>query len=998
MVDGCPSDKTLAAHVAGALDDAGADALRGHLDDCATCRELLVAIAHGTPPNTSLDHVPEAAIGGPCAGVPVELPERFAIEHILGQGGMGRVYAARDTELDRRVAVKVMRHDVGSEALAARLVRESRLMARLSHPGVVTIYDVGRHAGHVFIAMELIDGVTLLSWLRQRRRPWRAIVDVFVRAGAGLAAAHAAGLVHRDIKPENILVACDGDRITRVAVSDFGVARAASDEVDGETVRQPGDRDVSMTATGAAVGTPAYMAPEQLASRPVDARADVFSFGVSLWEALWGTRPYCGSSIAELMMALDAGAPAIPARPTDAGSTTTPRRWLARAVSHAIEPDPNVRTSTIAALVSAIDPSQRARRRTLAFVAGGGIVVAAAVLAVAARPVETTPVPELCRDAGLATTWSDPARLRLRAAVLASSGEAASATAERAIRVVDGYVERWTTTRATACTLDEPRRRDAATACLDADRRALATVLAGLGDMKRADVAVLDDIAAQLPSPTLCGTDAALAVLRDVPPVMRGSVAALEGRIMEASALGTTGQTERARSVLEGLAPIVAATGSRALEAMRLSALAQELPDRDVDGQLAAHRAAALASSTIGRDDLAALEWLAVAQISIATKNDPHSASDALGLADAAITRGGDDTRLRIQYAVGRAKLATLSSKYDDAAKTLDGLHERAEREMPDLLPTIESTAIQLAIEAGKGPSATADAIRRARASIAAASRRTSPTDRAVLSGYQQLIDAQLIAGDSAGALTSAKTVTALAKRGYGADSDAYGLALHYLAMSYSATGQLDTAIATSFAARDVLAVTRGPRSFMVAETYLTEAIAMCGEHMVAGLPIFEQALAILRESVGERNTATAEALLAYGAMLGQLRQAEQSVAVSREAVAVVRDVYGEDNARYAWARAQLGQALFNAHDTRAARAELEAAIAIYDRTEFEPTMKATATFDLARALAGDPTQHARALSLGKQALAVLEPAGPEWQDAVADIKRWVAKGGKGID
>jgi tetratricopeptide (TPR) repeat protein len=578
--------------------------------------------------------------------------------------------------------------------------------------------------------------------------------------------------------------------------------------------------------------------------------------------------------------------------------------------------------------------------------------------------------------------------------VLASSGEAANGVADRAIRAVDSYAERWTTTRATSCLLDEPKRRDAAAACLDADRRALATVMTGLGDMKRSDVSELDDIAARLPSPTLCGTDASLAVMRDVPPVMRGTVSAVEGRIMEASALGTTGQTDRARDALVGLAPLVAATGSRALEAVRLAALAEALPDRDVDGQLATHRAAAIASSTAGRDDLAALAWLAVARIYTDTKNDAGRAGDALALADAAITRGGDDARIRIQYQVQRAQLATFASKYDDAAKILTGLRERAERDVPDLVPAVERTSIQLAIEGGKAD----EAVRRARALIDTAQRRNGPTHKTVVAGYQLLGNAQLVAGDPDGALASAKTAVELTKRGYGADSDAYGLALRNLATSEDAVGKLDDAIATVRAARDVLSATRGPRSFMVAETDLTEAIAMRGGHMKESLPIFELALAIFRDSVGENNAATAEAILSYAATLAQLGRGDQAVAASRRAVEIVRAVYGDENPRYAYARAGLGEALIHAHDKRAARVELEAAVAIYAHTDFDPAMKAAATFNLAEALVDDPAQHARAIELGKQALAFFATAGPEWQDAVAHMKLWIAQDGKDVN
>jgi hypothetical protein len=405
--DACPSDEQLVAYVVGELAESGCDDIRAHIDTCEMCRQVLVGVVRGTPQKPDLVHTMLSirSLRAAAFTEEVRLPVRYRVDRLLGQGGMGRVFAAHDTELDRPVAVKLMRPELASPGVAERLVRESRAMAKLSHPGVVTVYDVGRHDDRVYFAMELVDGVTLQQWLRVKRRGWREIVDVFCRAGEGLAAAHAAGLIHRDVKPENVLLALDGERVRRVAVSDFGVARAA---VETETPSGAPAKQLDLTATGVAIGTPAYMAPEQLEGRAIDVRADVFGFGVSLWEALWGERPYRGRTVVEITAAMADGAPAAP--------TGGPPRYVTSAVRAAIEPDRDKRPASMAALLAMIDPARRDRRRRVAILSGVAAVgLAGVAVAVVPRLLrEAPPRPALCDDAGLAETWTDAARGKIR--------------------------------------------------------------------------------------------------------------------------------------------------------------------------------------------------------------------------------------------------------------------------------------------------------------------------------------------------------------------------------------------------------------------------------------------------------------------------------------------------------------------------------------------------------------------------------------------------------
>jgi eukaryotic-like serine/threonine-protein kinase len=303
--ENCPDENVLAAFASGTLTGPGASSVEAHLDGCADCRALIAAVAaeRSTPDSASVEsrldrRAPGAAPTG--GAEPLRSGDalgRYVISGVLGSGGMGVVYAAEDPRLGRRVALKLL-HPALAEAAEEqqrRLLREAQAMARLSHPNVLPVFDLGMEGGQVFLAMELIEGPTLAEWLRQRERTWQEILGLFVEAGRGLAAAHQAGLVHRDFKPANVLVGTDG----RPRVTDFGLVRVGASSEEGPAQADPRAAESPLTQTGTVAGTPAYMSPEQLAGRRVDARGDQFSFCVALYEALQGVRPFAADAPAE---------------------------------------------------------------------------------------------------------------------------------------------------------------------------------------------------------------------------------------------------------------------------------------------------------------------------------------------------------------------------------------------------------------------------------------------------------------------------------------------------------------------------------------------------------------------------------------------------------------------------------------------------------------------------------------------------------------------------
>ncbi len=315
--------------------------------------------------------------GGEQDLLPTTLIDRYEIERRLGAGGMGVVYAARDIHLGRTVAVKVVGSWIDAGSGQDRLVREAQAMAKLRHPNLATVYDIGVSNERLFVVMELVDGGTVADWLKAEPRSWRAILAVYLQAARGLAAANAAGFVHRDFKPENVLFGKDG--VARV--SDFGVARLLG---DAERAVPAGDEaaEGSVTRTGGVVGTPGYIAPEILRHEPVDGRADQFSFCVAVYASLHGERPFeplqGPGRIAETLGRR---------RPPRAGIGP---RWLQRIVVRGLASDPRDRWPTIDALAAAIERRLVRRRRALVLTAIGLTAVAATALVMWKR---STPAP-----------------------------------------------------------------------------------------------------------------------------------------------------------------------------------------------------------------------------------------------------------------------------------------------------------------------------------------------------------------------------------------------------------------------------------------------------------------------------------------------------------------------------------------------------------------------------------------------------------------------------
>jgi hypothetical protein len=280
---------------------------------------------------------------------------RLVVLDELGHGGMGVVYRAYDPQLDRRVAVKLLRPDAAQDH-QERLLREGQAMAQLSHPNIVAVHDVGSLGEQIYISMELVEGESLRQWLKTPRT-WREVLAVFAQAGRGLQAAHERKLIHRDFKPDNVLLGSDG----RTRVADFGLARAV-DVTDPDEPMEMAETGVGralvtpLTRTGAMLGTPAYMAPEQLVGAATDERTDQFCYCVAFYEALYGERPFEAKTLAEQTLAVSQGR----VRPAPKGSDVP--SWLRQVIVRGLSARPEDRFPSMEALLGALpaDPDSDA--------------------------------------------------------------------------------------------------------------------------------------------------------------------------------------------------------------------------------------------------------------------------------------------------------------------------------------------------------------------------------------------------------------------------------------------------------------------------------------------------------------------------------------------------------------------------------------------------------------------------------------------------------------
>ncbi len=626
----CLSETQAVAYVEGQLaaDERARATL--HIDRCDACGWLISELARATP--LAVVEPEPVASGADVVLVPGRQVGRYVVGERLGSGGMGVVFSAYDPELDRNVALKVVGPGLAHDAAArARLLVEARAMARLAHPGVVPIYDVHATAGgNVVLAMERVDGHDAQQWLAEARPDWREVLAVLIPAGRGLAAAHAAGIVHRDVKPSNFLIGRD----RRGRITDFGLARTQPRQGDIADVSPDlGDGTASVLSmrSGALLGTPAYMAPEQHAGQTASALSDQFSFCLVLYEAVYGERAIVASPVTR-----HSGGTAPAAQATARPMRPAPRRsrvpsWLRRILLRGLAVEPERRWPSVLALLDALEDAPRRRRRRWAM-AG----VAAAMLAAAGGFAVMSRRNEPCMGgaAELERAWAGNDRTAVLARI-AGMGPYGQVLAPLLEQQLGDHAARWVAGYRDACVAHRRGAQssellDRRIACLERSRLALAAVAdvvrgAGSPTLPTAILAVQS-----LPDPSACGD--ILAVLASVappPPELAARVAAITATLERAQVYLAAGRSAEAREHSHA-----AAAGARALDYRPLLAralLAEGRAAMTLDDRAAAApllREAMAVGVAVGDDALAVEAWAREAWVK-GTSGDAGSAATA---------------------------------------------------------------------------------------------------------------------------------------------------------------------------------------------------------------------------------------------------------------------------------------------------------------------------------------------------------------------------------
>ncbi|MCA9658019.1 MAG: serine/threonine protein kinase [Myxococcales bacterium] len=964
---------------------------------------------------------------------------------------MGVVFEAIDPELDRRVAIKLLRADAdgsGTNATSdarARLVREAQALARLSHPNVVGIFDVGTHDDHVWIAMELVVGRTLRRWLEEGAHGWREVLEVMEAAGRGLAAAHAAGLVHRDIKPDNVMLGDDG----RVRVMDFGLARggATADGVASAALSVgAGSGSGAMLATdvtfaGALIGTPAYMAPEQFRGEIAGPEADIFAFSVMLWEGLHGERPFAGDTLDELRANVEEGR--LRGRPRGARSP----RWIDAALLRGMAPTGAQRWASMDALLAALARGRR-RARTRGWVAAAVTLgLTAGGLTAHERYVEAQ-AEAACeaRGASVDALWNEASAAELRASLLATDVAFAETTADRLLPVLDAQASALRQARTEVC-LDaevrglwdaELRRR--AEWCLDERGMELGALVA---ELSRADPVAVQravEAAATLEAVAPCRDRHRLEIL-PAPPQDRGESEAVRRQLSRAAALRQAGRYEAslaaARETLApaealGWPPLIAATqrqlgaslrdtgsyaeAEAALEAAYFEAAASFALEEAVD-------AAVGLSFVVGirraRHD-EGVRWSRLAEVALALLGDGEESLrrgaqlSALGLvrADAAAYEEGRallERSLAIHERIlGPEHLMVANVLNDlgivrymvDAYEESAALQRRAlairEAALGPDHPQVAQSLCNLAnVRSDMG--ADDEALALLERALTITERALGPDHPRVSEPLGVMADILLHAGEFARAKELAARTLAIDERALGPEHPDVALSLDVLASVHREAAEYTEAKALFERALTINEGAFGPKHPTVAESLLNLAIVEDGlDASAEAEALAERALAIQESTLGPEHSDLARALN----LIGELRLAREAPATARpifERLLTLQERHqGPEHPAVAQALLNLAYVALDERRPADAVALAERALRIADTAgETATELRGPLRFALAEALWDAPADglrdRARARSLAAEALVHLRAADGD-HEAIAEVEAFLAR------
>ncbi|WP_342377821.1 tetratricopeptide repeat protein [Myxococcus stipitatus] len=810
----CPQESTLSDLLSGLLAGEQRVQVLAHVETCPDCGWVLAA---GGGTETQVTGSPSVGAESPLQSLaPGTRISRYVVQEKLGAGAMGVVYAAEDPELGRRVALKMLRPEGSHRSkLQQRLLREAQALARLSHPNVVTLYDVGTHGDAIFLAMELIEGITLGEWMR-RRHPWEEVLQVFLDAGKGLEAAHSAGLVHRDFKPANVLMGNDG----RVFVTDFGIARSLNQDSE-EDSENPSALEVKLppadplTQTGQILGTPAYLAPELVQGQRGDARSDEFSYCVTLYEALFGERPFHGHTMLELAEAARRGQVN---PPKDRGSVPP---HVLRALRQGLSAKPDDRFPSMRQLLEALaPPSSRKVSRLLTMVALTGVVGALVSVGVAEARRKTACAREA--DKSL-VAWGPERREKVREAFLATGTSFASRAWTELAMSLDAYTAQWRALRTEACvaaTGDNPIKAQQTATCLDAR---LWELVATTEVLQKADVQTVQrapEITSSLGSLSGCHEALGFSSRPQPPDGLRKQVDAVRSKLAQVRAHHKANQLTEGLALSSALLEEQEAIGYKPLEAEVRFAHARLLSFLGRGNEAITFLYQALWAAESSRDDeIVARAWVElVAQEGPRLQARPDDAERLIQHAHAAVGRLGRERfpDITTDLHVSTAMLRRSFSQFAEAEReALQGLELARKRLGPDSLhvPNLMNDLGQIYSAQGRFE----QALTYHRQAMELRERLLGPNNPALVTSYNRVSSASMATGQRAVARRALNKALALQEASSAPETSPLGTTLLQLGLISRIEGRAQEARSQLDRAHRVLERIWGPNHITVA-------------------------------------------------------------------------------------------------------------------------------------------------------------------------------------
>lgn len=978
----CPSENDLARAMAtapprGESDLATWRAMEEHMSSCADCRLLVFAISSRSRDKDSEHLVPLSAN--------TKLA-RFTLGRELGRGAMGVVYLSRDPDLERDVALKVCHQASALDAeLEERLRREAQSLARLSHGNVVTIYEVGSHAGRVFIVMEFVEGVTLHDWLALRARSVGEILSVFRQALSGLQAAHKAGLIHRDFKPRNLIVSENSE----VKITDFGLVRLPNG-LSEEPKAQ--DIDLVLSQTGAMIGTPAYMAPEQLSGLPATPLSDQFSFAVTLYEALTGTRPFLGRTVAELATAMNSQ---LPRALTVSGLSGRSRRAILRA----LHPDAAQRFPDLQALAQELSPPQR----RWAWAGLGGAFIAAAMTAQFLGFPNSGPSDNTCGGTTkkLAAVWGASDKLKLRTTFSASALPYARESRVAIARVLDEYGAAWHLMRKDSCEATQrkeqsPELLDLRMACLD-QRLSEMSGLIELFTNEPTDAVIESSVVAVHGLPLL-GVCADGDYLRaSVPPpqgkTMQDSVDALRTLLSDAGSLKLVGSYVESLEIAERVQRESAAIAYPPIQAEALFVVG-DLQDENglfKEAEASLFQAAEIAAAS--KDDyLVARIWIELVFVIGTQQADTKRIQPIVSAAKTAVARVQGDAGLAADLQHNLCNLLVTNGDYKralrrcelalDAREALQGPdHPRVAAILNDL-----GYALQFSGELERASTVYKRAMEIWARELGASHPRTAIA-------VTSLGNVMRLLGRHAEARDYYERGLEIRQRSLAPNHPKLASSYYYMGIAREYEGRYDESREFYDRSLSIRKQLFGTNHTAVASTLVSLGILLkLQEKFEEASRHFEQALAIQEELLGPNHANIGVNLVNLAETLDAQGDFAQAIIHCSRAETIFKEGLGEGHPFVAYALTCIGRARLNSNKASAAISVLEQALTIRVNQETGVADIAESRLQLARALWDSKRSRKRARQLAEEAQKALtaETDHHQAQDLLATVDTWL--------